>query len=266
MKQPELGRKISELRKAKGLTQEELVDKCNLSVRTLQRIESGDVMPRNYTIKIIFATLDYSPKNSNKFSITGFVVSNWLEQFYRYFIDLFNLKTNKMKKLSILGISFSALVFGLFVICNHAFAQEKNKTNSVNIATSNLTRDDFRGFGVKAEKHVFDSINAKAIFRIKDELIAKDVIIVDKGVKICSQLIRFDVASKEFVTVIFDGKISLNSVIIVLPKLALENDSSVKYSGDKINKDGDKLIITGNAKFQITSEIVEAGEIIIQTN
>ncbi|MFO7721231.1 MAG: helix-turn-helix transcriptional regulator [Gillisia sp.] len=33
MKQPELGRKISELRKEKGLTQEELVDKCNISVR-----------------------------------------------------------------------------------------------------------------------------------------------------------------------------------------------------------------------------------------
>ena len=37
MKQPELGRKIADLRKAKGYTQEELVDKCNLSVRTLQR-------------------------------------------------------------------------------------------------------------------------------------------------------------------------------------------------------------------------------------
>ena len=30
MKQPELGKKISELRKAKGLTQEELVEKCNI--------------------------------------------------------------------------------------------------------------------------------------------------------------------------------------------------------------------------------------------
>jgi transcriptional regulator with XRE-family HTH domain len=43
MKQPELGRKIAELRKAKGLTQEELVEKCNIRVRTLQRIESGEV-------------------------------------------------------------------------------------------------------------------------------------------------------------------------------------------------------------------------------
>ena len=59
MKQPDLGRKISELRKAKGLTQEELVDKCNISVRTLQRIETGEVTPRSYTIKTILAALDY---------------------------------------------------------------------------------------------------------------------------------------------------------------------------------------------------------------
>ena len=59
MKQPELGKKISELRKDKGLTQEELVDKCNISVRTLQRIESGEVTPRSYTVKTILAALDY---------------------------------------------------------------------------------------------------------------------------------------------------------------------------------------------------------------
>ncbi len=58
MKQPELGKKISELRKARGLTQEELVDKCNISVRTLQRIETGEVTPRSYTIRTILAALE----------------------------------------------------------------------------------------------------------------------------------------------------------------------------------------------------------------
>jgi transcriptional regulator with XRE-family HTH domain len=59
MKQPELGIKISELRKAKGLTQEELVEKCNISVRTIQRIETGEVTPRMYTVKTILAALDH---------------------------------------------------------------------------------------------------------------------------------------------------------------------------------------------------------------
>jgi len=59
MKQPELGKKISDLRKSKGLTQEELVELCNISVRTIQRIETGEVTPRSYTVKTILAALDY---------------------------------------------------------------------------------------------------------------------------------------------------------------------------------------------------------------
>ncbi len=59
MKQPELGKKISELRKAKGITQEELVEKCNINVRTIQRIEAGEVTPRTYTIKTILTALEY---------------------------------------------------------------------------------------------------------------------------------------------------------------------------------------------------------------
>lgn len=59
MKQPELGKKISELRKAKGLTQEELVEKCNISVRTIQRIEAGEVTPRIYTVKTIMGALEH---------------------------------------------------------------------------------------------------------------------------------------------------------------------------------------------------------------
>ncbi len=59
MNQPELGQRILELRKQKGLTQEELVALCNINVRTLQRIESGEVSPRSYTIKTILSALDY---------------------------------------------------------------------------------------------------------------------------------------------------------------------------------------------------------------
>src|SRR5271169_251223 len=58
MKQPDLGRKIIELRKGRGLTQEELVEKCNISVRTLQRIETGEVTPRIYTLRTILFALD----------------------------------------------------------------------------------------------------------------------------------------------------------------------------------------------------------------
>jgi transcriptional regulator with XRE-family HTH domain len=60
MKQPELGQKILELRKQKGFTQEELVEQCNINVRTIQRIEAGDVSPRSYTIKAILEALGFN--------------------------------------------------------------------------------------------------------------------------------------------------------------------------------------------------------------
>ena len=62
MNQQELGTKLAELRKAKGFTQEDLVAKCNINVRTLQRIEAGEVIPRSYTLKSILSVLnvDYS--------------------------------------------------------------------------------------------------------------------------------------------------------------------------------------------------------------
>lgn len=58
MRQPELGRRLSELRQQKSLTQEELVEACNVSVRTIQRIESGEVTPRTSTVKILLSALD----------------------------------------------------------------------------------------------------------------------------------------------------------------------------------------------------------------
>lgn len=63
MKQPELGHKIAQLRRESNLSQEELTDKCNVSVRTIQRIEAGEVTPRTYTIRILLAALNYEYEN-----------------------------------------------------------------------------------------------------------------------------------------------------------------------------------------------------------
>lgn len=60
MQQPELGRRLTALRKERNLTQEELVEKSNVSVRTIQRIESGEVLPRIYTVKILLKALGES--------------------------------------------------------------------------------------------------------------------------------------------------------------------------------------------------------------
>lgn len=60
MQQPELGRRLTALRKEKNLTQEQLVEKSHVSVRTIQRIEAGEVMPRTITVKILLEALGES--------------------------------------------------------------------------------------------------------------------------------------------------------------------------------------------------------------
>lgn len=54
----ETGKLIKELRIKKGLTQEKLADKTELSARTIQRIENGEVDPRAYTLQMIAKALD----------------------------------------------------------------------------------------------------------------------------------------------------------------------------------------------------------------
>lgn len=56
----ELYQKIVNTRKQKGLTQEQLADLSNITVRTIQRIESGESTPRAFTLKAIASVLDIS--------------------------------------------------------------------------------------------------------------------------------------------------------------------------------------------------------------
>lgn len=54
----ELYQKILAARKLKGFTQDQLADLSNVTVRTIQRIESGESTPRAYTLKAIATALD----------------------------------------------------------------------------------------------------------------------------------------------------------------------------------------------------------------
>jgi uncharacterized Tic20 family protein/DNA-binding Xre family transcriptional regulator len=59
MNQPQLGLKVSELRQQKALTQEQLAERCEVSARTIQRIESGEVDPRAYTLHCLGEALEF---------------------------------------------------------------------------------------------------------------------------------------------------------------------------------------------------------------
>jgi transcriptional regulator with XRE-family HTH domain len=72
MKQPELGKKLIEYRNESGLTQEQLSEKTKINIRTIQRIELGEVTPRNYTLKIILNILgkDFEDVNGENEGLT----------------------------------------------------------------------------------------------------------------------------------------------------------------------------------------------------
>jgi len=65
MNQPDLGLKIAELRQQKGLTQEKLAEYCEVSARTIQRIESGEVEPRSFTRNSLSNILEFDLGKEN---------------------------------------------------------------------------------------------------------------------------------------------------------------------------------------------------------
>jgi transcriptional regulator with XRE-family HTH domain len=68
-----IGQLIKELRLEKGMTQEVLAEKTEISVRTIQRIEKGEVAPRSYTLLSIASALEVEYDrlvNFNKYDLT----------------------------------------------------------------------------------------------------------------------------------------------------------------------------------------------------
>ncbi|MBN1266983.1 MAG: helix-turn-helix domain-containing protein [Anaerolineales bacterium] len=66
MKQPDLGSLVAELRSQKGFTQEKLAEYCEVSTRTIQRIEQGEVDPRAYTLNSLSNSLEYDFNSEQK--------------------------------------------------------------------------------------------------------------------------------------------------------------------------------------------------------
>ena len=135
MNQLEFGRKLVEIRKTQGLTQLELAEKCEVSYRTIQRIEAGKVTPRSFTIKTLSKALDFDFLNTfsnnstenNKTETRSFIL---IKRIILQIIELFNLKTNTMKKLTFLSIILGLIGIGFFTFINEGKAQTTLKTPS----------------------------------------------------------------------------------------------------------------------------------------
>lgn len=182
MEQPELGKKILELRKAKGLTQEELVKQCNINVRTLQRIESGEVIPRSFTVKAIFQALKYEIQESDEviFPTLNKSKSNysiWLEQIYRYVFNVLNLKKDTMKKLSFLSILTISIV--LFSINQKSLGQGNERKKLT--GTWQLKSAIYNGSSIVVKEGSLKKFNEDGTF-VNSKLLLNQNVVTTKGI------------------------------------------------------------------------------------
>ena len=108
-----IGEHIKEIRISKGFTQVELSEKSGIAVRTIQRIENGEVTPSIYSLNAIGAALDVKlneipvVENDVKFEFK-IVISN----FSNLFVDIKMLIKRNWKALIVMSIAlFSILYF-----------------------------------------------------------------------------------------------------------------------------------------------------------
>jgi len=107
-------------RKAKGLTQKEVAELCKITIRTIQRIENGQVKPRVHTIKVI----------SENLSIPFFETStktntNKAIQFYSL-KELFNFKEKAMQKISVLTVPILIISTAIYFFSNFKANAQNN--------------------------------------------------------------------------------------------------------------------------------------------
>ncbi|WP_373941866.1 helix-turn-helix transcriptional regulator [Polaribacter sejongensis] len=58
-----IGQKIKDVRKKKGLSQEELAELAKINLRTIQRIENNENEPRGKTLNLICQVLDLNTED-----------------------------------------------------------------------------------------------------------------------------------------------------------------------------------------------------------
>ncbi|WP_442267363.1 N-acetylmuramoyl-L-alanine amidase [Tenacibaculum sp. ZS6-P6] len=184
MKKTSFREKLIEVRTSRGLTQTEVANLCNISLRTIQRIESGTVTPRAYTIKQISEALgfDFFKVYDDPDTYTEEKTKNNFLTSIGFVKDLFNLKTNTMKKVSILSSFCFLIATSIFLFTYKSNAQsskqferklkitsESELITPVKIAfTNDLTFEDLtqikkdlldKGITVEYKKIEFDKNN-----------------------------------------------------------------------------------------------------------
>lgn len=129
MTQRNIGKKIVEIRNAKGWTQADLAKKCKITTRTVQRIEAGSVTPRAFTLQIISQALEFNFSDNQE-------LKEGKKQLDEVLKNLFNLNSNLMKKVSVLTIAILLITIffvNIFKIDAQSDLDAKNKNLTIEL-------------------------------------------------------------------------------------------------------------------------------------
>ncbi|MCH6232445.1 helix-turn-helix domain-containing protein [Cognataquiflexum rubidum] len=105
--------KIKSLRLAKGLTQQELSDQSGISLRTIQRIENGDVKPSLYSLKKLSEVLEvdlvgFFKDSKKKINVPNSKLSKTMNGLFSSF-SLYRIPL--LGSLSLVGLSILSFLF-----------------------------------------------------------------------------------------------------------------------------------------------------------
>ncbi len=120
MKDNGFGQRLRALRRQKRLTQSEVAEICQLSTRTVQRIENGKVEPRAYTVKLIAGKLGMDLSDKSERITKGsseYIKGHKVNDETRFSGSPLKFKNNAMKKFSTWSLlAFSAVLVIFFAV------------------------------------------------------------------------------------------------------------------------------------------------------
>lgn len=165
----ETGKLIKELRIKKGMTQEELADRTEVSARTIQRIENGEVDPRAYTLQMIAKALDVDfslfveNESDESQEIQKVNDNNWLGLLHlSSFIPIifptviiWNFKKNTIKGITDhyrAVISFQLVILGIILGCLWIYWKVNQPTPLIGVLLANGLFSMFRAIQVMSGK------------------------------------------------------------------------------------------------------------------
>ncbi len=197
MKNKNLAKKVKELRKRKGFSQEELTEHSGLSLRTIQRIENGETEPTGETLKRISYALNVNPEE---------------------LVDWTIVKDNGFLK----AMNLSALTFILFPLLGILvplimWITKKDKLKNINIIGKNILN-----FQITWVIILFVGFIINSIMLAKD-FDSNKVLLVDSII-----------SSQKRILIFFLIMYGINTVLIIINTLRIQKNKDVFYQ-PKIN-------------------------------